>query len=325
MRIKVFIIMSFLSAQISFAQDSHISQYYASPIIVNPALTGMFEGDYRAHMHYRNQWKSLVNKPFTTTTLAYDQPYEKRYGLGGYISNNRAGAGGLNFLNAVASAAYEITIDPKNIHNLMTGLQLGIIYKSVNVSNLWFDNQYNNATGTVDPTLSSKENFIKTSVLLPEINIGVYYFYDNPEKDYKPYLGFSGFHMTQPKESFLGYENKLPMRFVAYGGSMINIDENLSINPNFLYMKQAKNSEVQFGAIGYYHFDDSNIKYFFGPYYRNKDAFMIHTGVIYNEYIFRISYDVNVSPLSAITKGRGGIEISFTYTKERGKFIPSLL
>ena len=30
------------------AQDNHFSQYYASPLSLNPATTGHFEGDWRA-------------------------------------------------------------------------------------------------------------------------------------------------------------------------------------------------------------------------------------------------------------------------------------
>jgi len=40
------------------AQDPHFSQYYFTPLEVNPALTGIFEGKYRASMSYRDQWSS---------------------------------------------------------------------------------------------------------------------------------------------------------------------------------------------------------------------------------------------------------------------------
>ena len=54
------LINSFLNAQ-----DIHFSQYYASPMTVNPAYTGMFNGTYRVGANYRNQWAS-VSVPYKT-------------------------------------------------------------------------------------------------------------------------------------------------------------------------------------------------------------------------------------------------------------------
>ena len=39
------------------AQDIHFSQFYASPLTLNPAMTGFVNGDCRAGVIYRNQWK----------------------------------------------------------------------------------------------------------------------------------------------------------------------------------------------------------------------------------------------------------------------------
>jgi hypothetical protein len=38
-------------------QDIHFSQYYASPLSLNPANTGNYDGDWRLMNSYRQQWK----------------------------------------------------------------------------------------------------------------------------------------------------------------------------------------------------------------------------------------------------------------------------
>ena len=48
------------------AQDFHLSQYDAAALNANPAMTGVFKGEYRIHAHYRNQWSAFTTKPFTT-------------------------------------------------------------------------------------------------------------------------------------------------------------------------------------------------------------------------------------------------------------------
>ncbi len=76
----------------SRAQDAHLSQYDEAYLYLNPALTGMFNGDYRAGGHYRSQWAAVATKPFVTSMLSYDMPKD-RFGVGGYIMNNRAELG----------------------------------------------------------------------------------------------------------------------------------------------------------------------------------------------------------------------------------------
>src|SRR5438309_1643127 len=117
-RLKIFIILSILFlAQVSLAQDFHLSQYDASPLYLNPSLTGFFFGYYRLHAHYRTQWASLVPKPFTTSQVAYDQSLGP-VGLGAQVMDYRAGAGGYNVFNFSVSGAYDYAFDFLQHHHL---------------------------------------------------------------------------------------------------------------------------------------------------------------------------------------------------------------
>ncbi|MFZ9207484.1 MAG: type IX secretion system membrane protein PorP/SprF, partial [Sediminibacterium sp.] len=53
------------------AQDPHFSQFFASPLTINPALTGKFDGKYRITSNHRNQWPT-INNAFITTTASFD-------------------------------------------------------------------------------------------------------------------------------------------------------------------------------------------------------------------------------------------------------------
>ena len=51
----------------SHAQDAQLSQFDAAPILLNPALTGMYEGsDFRMSSNLRSQWNSIGNTFLTT-------------------------------------------------------------------------------------------------------------------------------------------------------------------------------------------------------------------------------------------------------------------
>src|SRR3982751_3598055 len=56
---------------LSKAQDPNFSQFFVSPLTLNPALTGKFDGIYRIAGNYRNQWPTF-NNAFTTATISFD-------------------------------------------------------------------------------------------------------------------------------------------------------------------------------------------------------------------------------------------------------------
>ncbi|MBA3901539.1 MAG: PorP/SprF family type IX secretion system membrane protein, partial [Bacteroidetes bacterium] len=190
-----------LLCQIAKAQDFHLSQYDAATLYTNPALTGMYLGDkktdYRIYGNFRQQWRS-VGQPFNTGYMAYDRVH-KRFGLGGYIINNRAGSSNFNNLNFMLSGAYQIMDDPTGKHFLSAGVQMGIFQKSFNPLNLVFDSQYSSsADGGFDPNLASGEYFDRTSLLRLDGNMGVFYKYRDEEKKVHPFGGFSIYHLTMP-------------------------------------------------------------------------------------------------------------------------------
>ena len=49
------------------SQDLHFSQYFNTPLLVNPANTGFApDVDWRAGINYRNQYSSLTANPYKT-------------------------------------------------------------------------------------------------------------------------------------------------------------------------------------------------------------------------------------------------------------------
>ena len=54
----------------SYAQaDIHFSQFYETSILRNPALTGVFENDYKFGAYFRSQWSSISN-PYQTALVS---------------------------------------------------------------------------------------------------------------------------------------------------------------------------------------------------------------------------------------------------------------
>jgi len=303
------------------AQDAHLSMYDAAPLYLNPAMTGVFEGDWRVHGQYRTQWRAVNFKPYTSALISFDRSH-KKWGFGGQISNFRAGIGNFNALQGLASVAYTTSLDKSRNHNLSFGVQAGVTQKTLEYQLLSFNNQYTtNNGGEFDMTVDPNEQFGGQSLITPVVNAGLLYFFAKQESRFNPFLGISAFNLTQPQETFFSFDNRLPIRYFAHTGVRINVTETFYVLPKVLYMMQREFQELTIAAdVGYY-MKGSDMYLLGGFVYRNRDAAIVSVGAKMDRFIARIGYDVNVSSLTTASNGRGGFEISFTYMhmKDRKK------
>jgi type IX secretion system PorP/SprF family membrane protein len=306
------------SVNTAHAQDFHLSQYDAPPLFLNPAMTGMFDGKFRIHAHYRTQWAAVATKPFTTMGLSFDMPV-KKFGVGLQVMNYRAGAGDFNVLSALLSVGYDVVFDEAKNHHLALGVQGGIVNKSVNYNKLTFGNQYTSANGGgFDTGLPTGEMYSNTSLLIADINAGFLYYYAKENVRVNPFVGLSAFHLTQPNESFYDKTNKLPIRYYVHGGLKINVNEKIQLLPKGIYMKELNATEYTATLLLHYYLKDDTYL-IFGPTYRSKDAGIIEVGLKKGQYTARVSYDINTSSLKTVSNSRGGFEISLTYIARRSK------
>ena len=84
---RIFTIFSIVSAMAvnTHAQDIHFSQFYENSVLTNPALTGVFSGEYKVGIDYRNQWASVAT-PFTTTMFSAETRILVNRAVNDYIS-----------------------------------------------------------------------------------------------------------------------------------------------------------------------------------------------------------------------------------------------
>ncbi|CAG5086079.1 PorP/SprF family type IX secretion system membrane protein [Parvicella tangerina] len=301
------------------AQDFHLSMYDAAPLFLNPAMTGVFEGDWRVHTHYRTQWKTVNFKPYTTGAVSFDLPV-KKWGFGAQIMNYRAGIGNYNAFQALISGAYTVPIDANKFHNLSMGTQFGWTQKSIEYQLHTFDNQYTTANGGgFDQSINSQEYFTGQSVGVPDLNAGLLYYYSKQESKINPFLGISAFNLLTPTESFFAGPNKLPIRIYVHAGTRVNITEHFFVLPKVLIMQQESFREQTLAIDAGLYLKEVEMYLLAGSIFRNKDALVLSLGARRKNYIAKIAYDFNVSTLQPSTSGRGGFEVSFTYMKQKYK------
>ncbi|WP_417265990.1 PorP/SprF family type IX secretion system membrane protein [Brumimicrobium sp.] len=303
------------------AQDAHLSMYDAAPLFLNPALTGIVDGDFRLHGQYRTQWKSVNYKPYTTYLLSFDMPF-KKWGFGVQVNQFRAGQGNYNSLQGLVSAAYNTALDKNKNHMISFGVQGGGVQKSLEYPLLSFNNQYSpNNGGFFDETIATGEDIEARTIYLPSVNAGLMYYFAQQNRRLNPFIGVSAFNLVSAKESFQGIDNRLPMRFYAHIGTRINLTETFYLIPKFLFMQQENFSEQTIALEAGYYLKNSELYLLGGLIYRNKDAAAITIGGKLDRFTLKLAYDINMSTLSTASSGRGGFEASLTYvhSKRRNK------
>lgn len=308
-------IILFFSAS-AFGQDFHLSQYDAAALNVNPALTGIFKGDYRIHGHYRTQWAAVATKPFTTGLVSFDMKHKKNknLGYGGQIANFRAGTGGYNVISFLPSAAYKFALGEKKEHIISFGTQIGFFQKSINAASLLFATQYVKTNGgEFNPGLSSGENFSNNGIFKLDINVGAMYYFAKANNRINPFGGVTFYHLNRPTESFLSESNKLAIRPSMIGGARIIINPKIALTPKLFYQYQDKASEFTYAIASQFYLPVYDIFLLGTIIFRNEDAAIFEFGAKYGNFIGRISYDINTSSLTSSSNGRGGTELSLTY------------
>ena len=316
---KYSIICSLLLVTIIKAQDFHLSMYDAAPLFLNPAMTGLVDGKVRVHAQYRNQWNAIAYKPFSTALVSFDIPKGK-WGFGGQVTNMRAGFGNYNVFQALASVSYAVPLDKKKYHNLSLGLQAGFTQKSLEYQIFSYDNQWSGLDGgSFNKSISNNESFNRGSQFQEAVNFGVLYFFSKQQSRINPFAGFSAFNLTQPKETFLGGNNRLPIRMYSNAGVRINVSELFYVIPKVLIYNQTNIVQQTYAMDAGYFFKGEKFYALAGYVYRVKDASVAYIGFKKDNYIIKIAYDFNTSSLRGTSKTRGAYEISLTWMGRKAK------
>jgi len=311
------------------AQDIHFSQFDQTPQLINPGLTGVFPGDARVAINYRDQWGSIDN-PYRTFALNYDHRLfhnkwkraSLAFGLAAY--RDEAGDLGLNTTSAVISIAGTINLNKEQ--SLTAGIQSGVLYRGINTSDMVWGNQYDGQN--YDPTVNSGEVSQFNSFVQPDVSLGVAWDFAAPEgfnhfNDLRFTVGTGLFHLNRPEQLFnLGVSDSLHIKWVIHAKGLIGLGSGKSfISPTIMFSMQGPSREFIFGGMYRYMLKEAaKVTGFIrgavisaGATYRWGDAITPMVLVELDRFAIGVSYDVNVSGLTKASAYQGGLEITLRF------------
>lgn len=322
----VVILICLLSLDLSpsHAQDIHFSQFYETAVLRNPALTGIFSDDYKAGVVYRNQWNSL-GYPYQTMVVSAETRFSVNRSGTDYITisalffTDKAGHAALKTTGIYPCINYNKSLsDPHNSY-LSVGFAGGLLQRSYDFSKLTFDNQYQG--GSFVASAGAGEALPVAKLSQWDLGAGVSFNSGVGENnDFVYFIGLSAFHLTQPRATFADQAGVLNLatRWNASLGLHATLNDIWSAQVHANYAMQGTYREMVVGGlIRWARPDQNNTPRFAisgGAFYRLSDAIIPTLKLEYKKESFGISYDINTSPLKAVTKMRGGLELTACIT-----------
>lgn len=326
---KVILIVSLLIAAIfAKAQDPNFSQFFSSPLNVNPALTARINSDWRLISNFRDQWIGPAS-PYATGTISYDTKIlqnkipnvhdEKNIlGIGGMLMYDYAMDGIMKSTYGSANLSYNIVLsDGPVVHRLGAGFGATYGRRTVDFSRLTWEEQWVGYSG-FDKNLPTGESALTNMKPFFSVSSGLVYSMTSEKSNFD--LGIAGFHLNTPKQTFLEDQNqRLAMRKVVHANFETFLNNSVVLNTNAIYQFQQQAKYYSFGAgLGYYLPQDPDVILNAGMWYWSNNAVIPYVGFAYKDFQFGLSYDVTVSRLATASVKPKTFELSLIYrgTKE---------
>lgn len=303
----------------SFAQDPNFSQFIASPLSINPALTSNGESSWRAMSNVRTQWVG-IGSSYITQSLSVDGKLKKLdddnyLGIGGMVIAEKAMDGIFKSTYLNINTAYHLSLDNKG-----NGLAVGLGYINNNTridfSQLSFDQQLSSIG--FDRTLPAGEPSLSNATSFSSACAGIMYTYDNDNTFLN--LGAAGYRFVKSNRSVLDDKTQyISPRYDIHADFGTAINERVNLNVSAVHMIQNGTKNTALGtSVGLLHnsndFNSEQLRMInLGMFYKLGTAITPYVGYVYDNFQVGLSYDVNVSSVKSGSMSARSFEISLMY------------
>ena len=327
MRIVNTLLLIFGILACSQAQDIHFSHIHASPLYLNPSMTGLInEGTGRIILNSKSQWNSVTNG-YKTIAASYDMKLYARKGSlfsgGAQVFADKAGDLGLSTVTTALSGSFIRSLDFEDNYLISVGLNVGRVTNRIDYSKMiGFDDEPLIALG------------IEDKISYWDYGVGLSYFANLSEHS-SIYLGGSFWHFNTPNVSFSQniitqdtettlQREKLYSKKVVNGGGSFKIAPNVWFQPSFLFMDQGPHQEINTGTFLQYlrsKTKNKRVSGYLGAWFRwylendvrGIDAAVASVRMDLNNTYMTLSYDINLSTYKRASNGAGGLELSLIH------------
>jgi type IX secretion system PorP/SprF family membrane protein len=319
MKRTIFLSVFLLIKMICCGQDFTFSQFYKTPMLRNPALAGVFDGDIRANVVHRNQWQS-VTVPFQTSALGveYKLPvfnFNDYVTIGGQIVYDVAGDVHLKRTQLLPVVNFHKSLSEDQDNYLSLAFMGGPVQSQFDPTQAKMEDQFIN--GAFSSNNASRDLFTNTGYTYWDASTGLTYSSGFGDAA-RFYIGAALFHFMKPKVSFFNSSTThLNSKWTLNGGLLTPTSDNNRLICYADYFVQGGHRQFLGGMLyqtdvtQYYNQD--NVSLAIGTFYRWNDAVIPTIDLKLYKWQIGLSYDINVSKLKSASQMRGGFEITASF------------
>lgn len=322
-RLLILIFLLYVSI-FAIGQDLNFSQFYELPLLRNPALAGIFNGDIRVQSVYRDQWRS-VTVPFRTGAVSCELKFPVANTYNHFTASIQttydiAGDSKLSRLQILPVLSYHHNLNGEDGAYLSGSFMAGAVSSQYDPSQLKWGDQYVN--GQYDPSNPTRQLLNRTGKNFMDLSAGISLTSPFPvAEEASFYIGVGLFHINKPVSGFelnSLSETRLDRKWALNAGMVIPTSESQRINLFSDFFLQGGHRSFMAGAfytndLMTYYEDEDKTSISFGASYRWDDAFIPVIRLDHHHFSFGLSYDVNISKLKTASMYRGGFELTLNY------------
>jgi type IX secretion system PorP/SprF family membrane protein len=334
-RLLTTILIVLAAASHTAAQDKLFTQAYAHPVDLNPALTGAIDGKYRVTIAYRDQWRSIIESPFTTMGIYGDfkivpnDQNDDYFGAGFSIIADRTAIYNVNQNILSLYGSYHKALNADLKQYLSGGLNLGIAQRNINYENIYFNDQFN---GLDQYSLGTAEILPSNNFAFLDLGLGVSFI--TGLGDYSSLsFGVSVDHLGGSSISFYNHsidqdieypDAKINRKVTTFLSMELASNQYISVLPRVMWQREGPYQMLSAAALVKFDVNNyDNQAFHFGGGVRlnqtatsamKPSALYLMAAYEVQGLLIGLSHDITTTSLSSQSPGRGAFELSISFT-----------
>jgi type IX secretion system PorP/SprF family membrane protein len=300
-------------------QDIHFAQFYELPMLRNPSLAGIFNGNIRFTAAYRNQWQSIT-VPYRTIAMGTEIKILRGLADGDFmtfglqVTNDEAGDSKLRRTQLLPVINYHKLLNVEKSTLLSLAFMGGLVSERFDPTALKFDDQFVN--GSYNTSNVTSQSFSRTGFSYLDANVGLS-LSSLINENTKFYIGAALFHFNNPRLTFMKDQAVILNRKWGVNGGFTykigNIGKLVIYGDHF---RQGSNRITQLGFLYSYNFipaiEDAQLSISAGAIFRLNDAIAPVVKLNKDKWSLGLSYDTNISSLKKASNFKGGFEMTMS-------------
>lgn len=301
------------------SQSVHFSDAFSSHLVLNPANTGRFDGNWRAVGIYRQQGAQLINH-YTTGYFSFEYPFyykNEKIDAGAYFLRDNSAQGTLPVNRLNLSLGHGVRLGLKSL--LHAGIQLAAVHKQVDWHSITFPDQYNRSIGGFDPSMPSSDLREASATFYLDAGLGLLF-----SQRWNKGVASAGYSLQQinrPSESFYEVKHRLSPKHLFHAKSDVDITSDIFLLPTFVGVYSNKVLETLIGThVGVQLNEWLNQKnnavagvHLRNLSYSNAQLLVLSVGMTWQYWSFMVSYESNISSKAVANYNSSSLEFGVTY------------